>query len=324
MVQHLRAFVERLRGHRVLVIGDVMLDEYLRGNVSRISPEAPVPVLEVRAKDHRLGGAANAAANIQVLGGTTSLVGVVGIDETAREMQESLREHSIASTLIADRERPTSKKTRLVAQQQQIVRMDHESRTPVTGGVADGLQAAIEREIPNVQACVISDYAKGVITPDISQHIIRTARASNVPVIVDPKQRDFSVYRGATVLTPNVHELDTAAPIGHGHNIDEAARSLLPILAGAALLVTRSADGMSLYRDEAAPLHVRAFAREVFDVTGAGDTVVATIALALAAGIPIEVAIELASVAAAVSVSKRGTSTVSPSELAAEIDAHAS
>jgi D-beta-D-heptose 7-phosphate kinase/D-beta-D-heptose 1-phosphate adenosyltransferase len=321
-VQHLRPIVEQLRGCRVLVIGDVMLDEYLRGDVSRISPEAPVPVLEVRAREHRLGGAANAAANIQVLGGATTVIGLVGEDDTAQALSERLVHHEINVALVADRNRPTSKKTRLVAQQQQIVRVDHEVRTPVAGDVADALRRAIDTSIQGAQACVLSDYAKGVITADVARHAIAAARVAGVPVIVDPKQRDFAVYRGATVITPNLHELDAAAPV-YGHDVEQAARRLLPIVEGAALLVTRSADGMSLFRAGQDPFHVRAFAREVFDVTGAGDTVVATIALALAARIPMETAIELASVAAAVAVSKRGTSTVSPAELVSEIDAHA-
>lgn len=321
-MQHLRPFVGQLRGCRVLVVGDVMLDEYMRGDVSRISPEAPVPVLEVRAREHRLGGAANAAANIQVLGGATTVIGVVGDDDTAQALRERLAHQDVKSALVVDATRPTSKKTRLVAQQQQIVRVDHETRTPVAGGVADALRRAIDEGVRGAQACVLSDYAKGVITPDIARHTIAAARAAGVPVIVDPKQRDFAVYRGATVITPNLNELDAAAGVD-GHDVDRAVQRLLPIVEGAALLVTRSADGMSLFRAGQEPFHVRAFAREVFDVTGAGDTVVATIALALAGRIPMETAIELASVAAAVAVSKRGTSTVSPAELLAEIDAHA-
>ena len=298
-----------------------MLDEYLRGDVSRISPEAPVPVLEVRAREHRLGGAANAAANIQVLGGTAIVIGVIGADDTAQPMRDSLAQHGIESGLVVDAARPTSKKTRLVAQQQQIVRVDHETRSPVTGAVAESLRRAIDDALKHAQACVLSDYGKGVITSEIARHAISAARAAGVPVIVDPKQRDFSVYRGATVITPNLHELDAASSV-HGHDVEDAARRLLPVVEGAALLVTRSAEGMSLFRAGQEPFHVRAFAREVFDVTGAGDTVVATLALALAARIPMETAIELASVAAAVAVSKRGTSTVSPAELLSEIDAH--
>ena len=298
-----------------------MLDEYLRGDVSRISPEAPVPVLEVRAHEHRLGGAANAAANIQVLGGATTVIGVVGADDTAQTLRDRLVQHDITVGVVADPKRPTSKKTRLVAQQQQIVRVDHEVRTPVSGEVADGLRRAIDDGIRGAQACVLSDYAKGVITPDIARHAIAAARAAGVPVIVDPKQRTFDVYAGATVITPNLHELEAAAPHAPAFEVERAATSLLPAVEGAALLVTRSADGMSLFRAGQPPFHVPAMAHEVFDVTGAGDTVVATLALALAAKIAIEAAVELASVAAGVSVSKRGTSTVSPAELVAALPA---
>jgi D-beta-D-heptose 7-phosphate kinase/D-beta-D-heptose 1-phosphate adenosyltransferase len=208
-----------------------------------------------------------------------------------------------------------------VAQQQQIVRIDQESRAPLLGKGADLLRAAIDRALDGAAACVLSDYAKGVITREIARHAIEAAAAAGLPVIVDPKQRDFSVYRGATVITPNLHELEAASHgLGLGSfEVERAAPALLPVVAGAALLVTRSADGMSLYREGAAPLHVPALAKEVFDVTGAGDTVVATIALALGAGIPIERAIELASVSAAIAVSKRGTSTVSPAELLAAL-----
>lgn len=319
-MQHLRAVVERLAGCRVLVIGDAMLDEYLRGDVTRISPEAPVPVLEVRTHEWTLGGAANAAANLQSLGGAVTLVGVIGADDTAGVLAAQLAQRRIANRTVVDPERPTSKKTRLVAQQQQIVRVDHERRTPVGGAVADQVRRAIDGAIDGAQALVLSDYAKGVITVDIARHAIEAARRAGIPAIVDPKQRDFATYRGATVITPNLHELEVAAPGAHPFDVERAAASLLPTLDGAALLVTRSADGMTLFRRELAPVHVPAIAKEVFDVTGAGDTVVAALALALGGGVPIEQAIELASVAAAISVSKRGTSTVSPGELAAALD----
>jgi D-beta-D-heptose 7-phosphate kinase/D-beta-D-heptose 1-phosphate adenosyltransferase len=316
---HLRAVVDQLRGCRVLVIGDVMLDEYLKGDVSRISPEAPVPVLEVRSHDYRLGGAANAAANITALGGAAALVGVAGRDDTAGVLDERLAQHGITAQLAIDPERPTSKKTRLVAQGQQIVRVDHERRSAVGGATADAIRRHIDTAVHNAQAIVLSDYAKGVVTVDIAQHAIRTARAAGVPVVVDPKQRTFAPYAGATVITPNLHELEAAAPPHPSFEVERAATSLLPLVDGSAILVTRSAEGMTLFRGDAAPFHVPAMAKEVFDVTGAGDTVVATLALALAARLPLEAAVELASVAAAISVSKRGTSTVSPAELAAAI-----
>jgi rfaE bifunctional protein kinase chain/domain len=318
-MQHLRVLVEQLRGHAVLVIGDVMLDEYLRGDVARISPEAPVPVLEVRARDQRLGGAANAAANIKALGGTAFLIGVIGKDETAATLGQQVAKHEVISSLVVDPDRPTSRKTRLVAQQQQIVRIDEEKRTPIDGAVADHVKTAIDQRIPTCRAVVLSDYGKGVITAEIAQHAIAAAAKAGLPVIVDPKHRDFTRYRGATVITPNLHELEIASP-GGGAEPARAAEILLPTLGGTALLVTRSADGMSLYRSGQPEFHVAALAQEVFDVTGAGDTVVATIALALGAGLSLEQAMELAAVAAAISVSKRGTSTVSPAELTAALE----
>jgi len=320
-VHALRTIIDSLAGCRVVVIGDVMLDEYLRGDVTRISPEAPVPVLEVRAHDWRLGGAANAAANLQALGGAATLIGVVGRDEAATILAGRLAHHDIASKIVVDPDRPTSKKTRLVAQQQQIVRIDHERRHPVAGTVADELRRAIDAALVGAQACVLSDYAKGVITAEIARHAIEAARAAGIPVIVDPKQRNFAVYRGATVITPNLHELEAAAHGAIPFEVERAATKLLAELAGSALLVTRSAEGMTLFRTGLEPFHRAAVAREVFDVTGAGDTVVATIALALAAQLSLEQAVELASLTAAISVSKRGTSTVSPAELLTPIDA---
>lgn len=319
----LHAVVEQLRGRRVVVVGDVMLDEYVRGDVSRISPEAPVPVLEVRSHDWRLGGAANAAANLQALGGAATLIGVVGKDDTAGIVAERLAHHGIASAVVIDPDRPTSKKTRLVAGQQQIVRIDHEKRHAIAGAAADGVRRAIDQAMPDADACVLSDYAKGVLTGDIVRHAIDAARAAGVPIIVDPKQRSFTAYRGATLITPNLHELEAAA---HGvvpFEVERAAASVLAEIAGSALLVTRSADGMTLFRAGRAPFHVAALAKEVFDVTGAGDTVVATVALALAARVAIEQAVAIASIAAAISVSKRGTSTVSPAELTSAIAATA-
>ena len=314
-MQHLRTVVDQLRGSRVLVVGDVMLDEYLKGNVLRISPEAPVPILEVKSHDYTLGGAANAAANIRALGGAATLVGLQGDDANAQIVGQRLREHAIGDELEVDPARPTSTKTRFVAQGQQIMRVDRESTTRVAGPVAERLRARIDRAIASAQAVVLSDYNKGVVTPEIAQHAIRAARAAGVPVIVDPKKPSFALYAGATVITPNLHELETAAPRHDTFEVEHAATSLLAQLEGSALLVTRSAEGMTLFRAAAPPFHVPALAKEVYDVTGAGDTVVATVALALAAGVAIEAAIELASIAAAISVSKRGTSTVLASEL---------
>jgi D-beta-D-heptose 7-phosphate kinase/D-beta-D-heptose 1-phosphate adenosyltransferase len=320
-MQYLRPIIDQLRGRRVLVVGDVMVDEYLKGDVSRISPEAPVPVLEVRSHEFMLGGAANAAANIQALGGVTTLVGVVGQDDTAGIVRERLAQQGIGQALVTDLDRPTIQKTRLVAQGQQIVRVDRERRHPVADEIAAAVRRAIDTGMRDAHAVVISDYAKGVVTAEIAQHAIRGARAGGIPVVVDPKQRSFAPYAGATVITPNLYELEAASPGGGVFQVERAAASLLSVLDGSALLVTRSAEGMTLFRTGRSAVHAPAMAKEVFDVTGAGDTVVATVALALAARVALEQAIELASVAAAISVSKRGTSTVSPTELASALDA---
>jgi D-beta-D-heptose 7-phosphate kinase/D-beta-D-heptose 1-phosphate adenosyltransferase len=319
-MQALRTVIDQLRGSRVLVIGDVMLDEYLKGNVSRISPEAPVPILEVKSHDYTLGGAANAAANIKALGGAATLVGVQGSDENAKILGQRLRDHGIGDEVESDSARPTSTKTRFVAQGQQIMRVDRENTARVDGPLAEKLRARIDKAVASANAVVLSDYNKGVITPEIAQHAIRAARAAGVPVIVDPKKPSFACYAGATVITPNLHELEVAAPRHDTFEIEHAATSLLAHVGGSAILVTRSADGMSLFRANEKPFHVPALAKEVYDVTGAGDTVVATVALALAAGAAIEPAIELASIAAAISVSKRGTSTVTAGELHAALE----
>lgn len=315
------AVVDELRGHRVLVVGDLMIDEYLRGTVHRVSPEAPVPVLDLTATEHRLGGAANTAANLQRLGALATVIGVVGDDEGASIVAHALARAGIVGRTCVDPERPTTRKTRLVAGGHQIARVDAERRTPVAGALAAALIDAIHAAVATTDAIVISDYAKGVVTREVAHAVIAAGRARGVPVVVDPKQRDFSTYAGATVITPNLAELEhaTRRPTTTLAEIDLAVHSLHDALAGAAVLVTRGADGMTLYRDGVRGAHVPAAAREVFDVTGAGDTVVATLVLAVAARLGLEDAMELASLAAGISVSRRGTSTVGADELAAAI-----
>ena len=315
------AAVDRLRGHRVLVIGDLMIDEYLRGEVHRVSPEAPVPVLDLRATEHRLGGAANTAHNLARLGASVTVAGVVGDDDGARVLAEALDRAGIAARLWRDPTRPTTRKTRVVAGGHQIVRIDAERRTAIDGAALTGLLGLAELAIAETDAVVLSDYAKGVITRAVAERAIAACRARAVPVVVDPKQRDVAIYRGATVITPNLHELEAAYghPVPDLAAIDHAAAHLAGKLDGAALLVTRGADGMTLYQGGVRGHHVPATAREVFDVTGAGDTVVATLTLALAAGLPLADAMELASIAAGIVVSRRGTATVEPAELAAAL-----
>ncbi len=313
LAPHLQSF----SGKRILVVGDVMLDEFLRGDVKRISPEAPVPVLEVRSRDHRLGGAANAAANVQALGGNATVIGLVGQDTEGDVVDRLLRDGGLGASLVRDPARPTTRKTRLVARGQQMVRADSESREAPQNEALSGLLQAIDAGLANADGCILSDYAKGVVSPAVAAHLLAGAAKRGIPVVVDPKHRDFALYRGATVITPNQSELELAAgtSLPSESAILAATERLLPLLGGGAILATRGADGMTLVRPGLPPIHARATAKAVFDVTGAGDTVVATLALSLATHVPFEDAIILASVAAGVVVSKEGTATVTPEEL---------
>lgn len=303
---------------RILVVGDVILDEYLWGEVRRISPEAPVPVVEIRSRSVVAGGAANAAANVVSLAGKALLGGIVGRDDQANKLGEALRRQGVdASGLIADSERVTTTKTRLIAHGQQVVRMDSEQRTPLSLTVEDDLLQWAERHLPEVDACILSDYGKGVVSSRVAEQVVRDARRLNKPVIVDPKGTNYAKYRGATVVKPNIYEVQQVLKeeIEDSNALLEASRRLVGYLEGAAVLITRGEHGMSLFREAVEPLHIAAVARNVFDVTGAGDTVVSTLALALAAGATLEQAIHLANLTAGIVVGKRGTATVTLDEL---------
>ncbi|MBX3217558.1 MAG: D-glycero-beta-D-manno-heptose-7-phosphate kinase [Labilithrix sp.] len=316
--------LEAFRGRRVVVVGDLMLDEFVWGEVSRISPEAPVPILEAKSRSSVPGGAANAAANVASLGGQVALIGCVGADaagETTRRLVETAGID--ASGFVVDSTRPTTLKTRIIARNQQVVRIDHETRGPFGPTIGDALATSVTAALKGADACIVSDYGKGVVTPELVRAI--TEAASGIPVVVDPKRRDFSAYKGATVITPNLGELEVA--VGRTcttvDDIVEAAQSLLPLFGGGAVLVTRGPGGMSLVESGSPQaVHVPARARAVFDVTGAGDTVVGTLALSLAVGLPLSVAIDVASAAAAIAVSKPGTATVTIDELRAELRGH--
>jgi D-beta-D-heptose 7-phosphate kinase/D-beta-D-heptose 1-phosphate adenosyltransferase len=313
--------IDNLASFHVVVVGDVMLDEFARGDVKRISPEAPVPVLEVTSRTHALGGAANAAANVASLGGKATLVGIVGKDGSAEVVGTLLAARGIGVQLVADHARPTTHKTRLVARGQQIVRIDQESRDPPSAETRAKMVAAVEIAGATADAFILSDYAKGAILPEVAAAVVAAAKARGVPVVADPKSRDFRLYRGVTVITPNHGELELAAGrlLANDADFVAAAEHVLPQLEGGALLATRGADGMTLFEPGKAPVHAKAVAKSVFDVTGAGDTVVATLAIALAAGASLADAMTLSSAAAGVVVSKVGTASVSKDELAAAL-----
>jgi rfaE bifunctional protein kinase chain/domain len=302
---------ERLAQARVLVVGDAMLDRYWFGAVDRISPEAPVPVVRVNREEERLGGAANVALNAKTLGAQATLLTVVGDDEPARKLKSLLERDGVATLLGSDPQLYTIVKLRVIGRSQQLIRVDFEN-TPDHEVLAQML-ADYERALPEHDAVLFSDYGKGGLTH--IPRMIELARAAGKPVLVDPKGSDYSRYAGATVITPNRAEL--AQVIGAWSSeavLHERAHALRQQLGLEALLLTRSEEGMSLF-DTAGEFHVPAQAREVFDVTGAGDTVIATLAAMLACGLPLREAVAHANRAGGIVVGKFGTATVSYEEL---------
>lgn len=321
-----RALLEAMKGERVLVLGDVMLDEFLWGNVARISPEAPVPVVEVTSQSFHLGGAGNVASNVRSLGGVPVLAGVVGRDAAGQRVRESLAAAGIEACLaIADSGRPTTVKTRIIAQHQQVVRADRERSDDVSQGLQDELLKRVREALPSCRALILSDYQKGVVTPRLTRAVLGLARRRRVRVLVDPKVRHFSLYRGADVVTPNLKEAEQASGIAilKAADLRAAATAILEKLGCQAVVVTRGEHGVSLFLREGRPVHIPTAAREVFDVTGAGDTVIATLALALCAGARLPEAAALANYAAGVVVAKLGTATVTPPEVLAAVEAGA-
>lgn len=316
--RRLKAILRRFPGRRVLVIGDAILDEYIWGEVNRISPEAPVPVVEIDRRTHLPGGAANTACNVAALGGEALAGGLVGEDPQADILRGALDEHGVDhGGLIAEAGRPTTTKTRVIAHSQQMVRVDLEKSHPIAPESEARLVAWAGKAIPGADSVILSDYEKGVLTPALTQRLIRMANEAGRPVVIDPKGRDFAKYRGATVIKPNVHEAEQVLNqrIRREDELIRAGGELLRILGGGAVLLTRGAQGMSIFQGNDETVHIPAFARNVFDVTGAGDTVVGVMAMALAAGAEIEDAARLANHAAGIVVGKVGTATAGLEEL---------
>jgi len=303
---------------RVLVAGDSMLDAYVAGAASRISPEAPVPVVEVAERRFVVGGAANVAANLRGMGAGVSLAGVTGADPAAARLRNELQKLEIGmDALVEDESRVTTVKTRVTAGGQQIVRFDEESRQPLSAKMASHLLRKCEQLVDEAHAIVISDYGKGVAQEAFCRWIVDRAGKRGTPVVIDPKSPELSRYKGATVVTPNLKE--TAAAAGEAvHSNEDLIRvvpRLLEAIAPSALLVTRGADGMTLFEPGKKGAHMPALMNEVADVTGAGDTVVATLALALGSGSELREAAMLANIAASVAVAHHGTWAVNREEL---------
>jgi len=317
-LSRLRNIVGSLAGRKVLVAGDFMLDRYLYGNVSRICPEAPVPVVELQGIQHAAGGAGNVVANLSSLGGTALTLGLVGSDEEGETLLGLLQEEGArVAGLLRDSSRPTSVKARVVAHNQQMLRLDQEARMPVNGGMLQSLKDAFEEVIDTADVVILSDYAKGLLVPGFCRYVIDRARALGKPCIVDPKGNDWQKYSSATGITPNVNELSLwlGDDLQSDDDIVTAAAALLTSLAVEFVLVKRGPKGMSLLEGGSEPRHISARAAQVFDVTGAGDTVIASVALALAAGASYSEAAVIANEAAGVVVSKPGTALVAVEEV---------
>lgn len=310
--------VSQFPGRKILVLGDIMVDEYIWGNVSRISPEAPVPIVEVDDENIRLGGAANVVANVRALGAGAVLVGVMGGDAIASRLIHEIEQIGVKTDgIVKDPSRRTSIKTRVVAAGQHVVRFDRECAEEIDDEIRSRIEEIVKDQLPHVDALIISDYGKGVINGRLLQEIIPVARARGMITVVDPKINHFDLYRHVSVLTPNHREAAAAwgRPIRSEREMVEAGRHLVDALKAQAVLITRGEKGMSLFEVDGRVSHIPAVAKEVFDVTGAGDTVVGTMALALASKASMLEAAEISNYAAGVVVGKRGTATVSLAEL---------
>ena len=309
--------LKSLHAARVLCIGDVMMDRFIYGAIERISPEAPIPVLLVEREKHMLGGAGNVAANLAALGVQATLVAVVGADAIGGEIQKQLEALGVRAALETVVGRTTTVKSRFICGTQQMLRVDREKTDSIPADVENAVISRIEALAPAVGAVILSDYKKGLLTDKIVSHAIAAAVRHGKPVIVDPKGRDFSRYRGATVVTPNRKELETATGMktGTDQEIQAAACKLIADCGIGTVLATRSKDGMSIFSKDAPPVHIPAHVREIYDVSGAGDTVIATFAAGLAVGLPVKNAALLANIAAGIVVGKSGTATARPDEI---------
>jgi len=303
---------------RVLVIGDIIMDEYIWGDVSRISPEAPVPVVDVKRETKMLGGAGNVVSNIASLGGEAILCGVVGDDATGRQVMKMVKNLGVTTEgILQEPNRPTTIKTRIVAQHQQVVRFDRESRKQIRTEIAQKLIGFVSKMRKDIHAIVVSDYAKGVISPQVMKGLRDLVADSGIVLGVDPKKSNFALYKGIDVITPNHHEASafSGIEIVDDETLVRAGKQILRDLKCRSVLITQGKDGMTLFEKKGDPTHIPTVARKVFDVTGAGDTVISTFCLGLAAGMDLKAAAIISNFAAGIVVGEVGTSTVKAEDL---------
>jgi rfaE bifunctional protein kinase chain/domain len=319
-VRNLSAVLRHFPGQRILVIGDVILDRYWWGEASRLSPEAPVPVVRKQRATVRPGGAANTAANLAALGATPILVGLVGTDRESVELRGALLENGVAADfLISEHARPTTTKTRVIASHQQIVRVDEEDIAPISREAEERARIVIAERLESANAVVVSDYAKGFLTPSLLNFVTGEAGRAGRRVFVDPKGADYNRYQGCFLMKPNRLELSilTGLPARDHEETLAAGSGLSARMPGALILVTEGADGMTLFAGSRPVEHMACAPRQVYDVTGAGDTVLATLSMAISAGASYGDAMELAGEAAAIAISSVGTTTVTLPQLEA-------
>lgn len=324
--QDLLRHLERFEGTRVLVVGDIMLDRFMYGSVDRISPEAPIPVFTQQREERMLGGAGNVVRNLLSLGAEATFIAVIGDDAVGNQLAALVgAEKKLLPYLIPERGRISPKKTRYVAGSQQLLRSDHESNHDIRDETAAKLLDAAISELPRHQALILSDYGKGTLSVSVCQALIAAARAAGVPVFVDPKRRDVTAYQGATVLSPNAKELAIAVgsdKFSGSEALISAAQMLANVHQFGYVLATRGEQGMTLVDAEGLLVHIDAEAHEVYDVSGAGDTVIATLALSYAAGATMVEAAQLANLAAGVVVGRLGTATVYRTDITSALYAH--
>lgn len=323
-VNKMHTAIGELKGHKVMIIGDLMLDHYLMGEVDRISPEAPVPVVRVETESHLLGGAGNVARNIAALGGDPLLIAVVGDDREGGVLGSLCEEAQLTTRLICDPNRPTTRKTRIIAHNQQVVRVDHELNTPLAPDAMDELFAILESSLSDYPVIILSDYGKGFISREFMDRFMAMLDGceQRPKVLVDPKTVNYDLYKGVDLLTPNTKEAGEGAgfPVSDQESVIRGGKALFERLECNNLLITMGPDGMALFEGSESVRHIPTFARKVFDVTGAGDTVIGTTALALSAGMDMITACTLANYAAGVVVAQVGAATASPDDLRETVD----
>ena len=316
----LKSILKTCKGQEIIVVGDIMLDHFIKGSVSRISPEAPVPVVDVKKEFFVAGGAGNVAVNLAALEAKPVMISVVGPDVGGEMLKDFLRERGVnINGVCEDSDRPTTQKIRVMADQQQIVRFDRESKKVISPAIARACMKNFETAVQTAKGVILSDYGKGMLSDQNIQKIIAICRKKRIPVCVDPKLDNFKKYKHITCMTPNTKEAWEGvgqSPKPGEEAIEKLGQKILKMLAADSILITRSAEGMSLFEKGAKkPYTVRATAREVYDVTGAGDTVISVLTLALAAGANLKEAAVLANYAAGIVVEKSGTATTSRQEI---------